>query len=312
MVIVRLKSGESVVFLAIVCFLQIENVFSSPGSTLNIKNIFIGRCFEYEELTKGTLIEPVKVNCTHLWTLFSRAWTYKDPQSIVLSDYETFLEAAKQTNLPEDKILLWSGTYGIAHEYSNQRKRYVTLEDSLIGYLMNGLTWCGMVCTECDGINYEQCPDGPDLPREAHQAFWGGASRTFAKSSSGVVRLILTGTNKDRPAYNSESFFGQFELPSFDTEVKLQVILVNFLDKIPLEHCDTGSLVKLREDVETRGLSYSCTENPLDILHLMCVGDPSATKCELGRLLEARKSKSDLSDILSGRLQQRTKITSVS
>ncbi|XP_045201047.1 ADP-ribosyl cyclase/cyclic ADP-ribose hydrolase-like isoform X2 [Mercenaria mercenaria] len=291
-----------------VCFLYICTTESAPGTTLNINRIFLGRCLEYQELTKGTLIQPVKVNCTELWSVFAKAWIHKDPRSIVPSDFDEFFDTAKQTDLPKDKILLWSGTYGIAHEYSNQGRRYVTLEDSLIGYLVNGLTWCGMVCSKCDGINYVECPEFSDLPREANQAFWGGASRTFARTSSGMVRLMVSGTNENRQAYSKESYFGQFELPSLSSDVHLQVILVNFLDKIPLERCNTGSLVALQKDVESRGLSYSCTENPLDVLHLMCVSDPSATKCEIDRPTDVLSAPPSLPDVLSGRVRQRNEL----
>ena len=52
------------------------------------------------------------------------------------------------------------------------------MEDSLIGYLSNGLQWCGSLSPAGDGINYTSCPNWQDLPKQASQAYWGGASST--------------------------------------------------------------------------------------------------------------------------------------
>ena len=74
--------------------------------------------------------------------------------------------------------ILWSGTYDITHRYAADGARYVTMEDSLIGYLSNGLQWCGSLSPAGDGINYTSCPNWQDLPKQASQAYWGGASST--------------------------------------------------------------------------------------------------------------------------------------
>lgn len=287
--------------LLVTSVLHISKTEAGPGTTLNIDRIFIGRCLEYQELFRGKLLEPTQINCTELWSIFRDAWTYKNPRSISRTDYDNFFEIAQQTYLPKDKVLFWSGTYEVAHEYSNSGTRFVTLEDTLIGYLVNGLTWCGMMCDTCDGINYDECPDFPDLPRRSSHAFWGGASSTFASMASGVARLMLNGTNQERPAYSRESFFGQFELPVLSKDVQLQVILVNDLNKVPLEHCDMGSLADLRKDVENRGMLYSCVENPPDVVHLLCVGDNDDSKCIMGnkehRAVPLRKLMSSRSQV---------------
>ena len=63
----------------------------------------------------------------------------------------------------------------IAHEYAASGKRFVTLEDTLIGHLANGLVWCGQ--TDEPGINYRRCPEFGACKGEADKSFWGAASR---------------------------------------------------------------------------------------------------------------------------------------
>ena len=40
-------------------------------------------------------------------------------------------------------MLFWSKTKEIVHAFTEKRSCYVTLEDTLLGFLLDGLTWCG-------------------------------------------------------------------------------------------------------------------------------------------------------------------------
>ena len=73
-----------------------------------------------------------------------------------------------------NQVLFWSGVYTLAHRYAEAGRNYVTLEDTLIGYLMNSLVWCGQ--SEEPGINYSHCPQWTACPREASESFWAAAS----------------------------------------------------------------------------------------------------------------------------------------
>ncbi|KAK3603742.1 hypothetical protein CHS0354_023356 [Potamilus streckersoni] len=68
--------------------------------------------------------------------------------------------------------MLWSGSYVISHEYAEASRRYFTLEDILIGYVVNNLTWCGQ--KKAPGIDYDMCPQTCGM--EADATFWGKAS----------------------------------------------------------------------------------------------------------------------------------------
>lgn len=40
-------------------------------------------------------------------------------------------------------MLFWSKTKKIVHDFTEKRDCFLTLEDTLVGFIMNGLTWCG-------------------------------------------------------------------------------------------------------------------------------------------------------------------------
>ena len=49
-------------------------------------------------------------------------------------------------------------------------------EDTLFGYLVDSLVWCGQSIDP--GMNYTRCPSWSDCPSEASEAFWAMASKT--------------------------------------------------------------------------------------------------------------------------------------
>ncbi|KAK2115528.1 hypothetical protein P7K49_006154 [Saguinus oedipus] len=56
--------------------------------------------------------------------------------------------------------LLWSRTKDLAHQYTQVQRDVFTLEDTLLGYLADDLTWCGEFETSGEAL-------GPvELPRD--------------------------------------------------------------------------------------------------------------------------------------------------
>ncbi|KAH9507881.1 hypothetical protein Btru_053117 [Bulinus truncatus] len=231
------------------------------GTTPNIKDVFIGRCWDYDETRYNGILPRVPTDCETLWNLFFEAFSFKAPCDVKEALYEPFLQAAKQI-LPTNKTMFWSGVYNLAHRYSETGIRFVTLEDTLIGYLAHSLTWCGQEITP--GMNYSRCPSWADCPSEASESFWAGASSTFAGESSGQVVLMIDGSNPNKPAYRRDSFFGKYELPTLNVSKvpSVHVIVTHALDKPKLEVCGSGSLLTLEVDVLARGLTFSCDDDP--------------------------------------------------
>ncbi|RUS82164.1 hypothetical protein EGW08_010046 [Elysia chlorotica] len=196
-----------------------------------------------------------------------------------MENYWPYLKAATQI-VPKDKVLFWSGVFNLAHQYGDYGQRYVTLEDTLVGYLANSITWCGQSIDP--GYNVTRCPNWDDCPLEAAESFWAGASMAFAQGAQGEVLLMLDGSNPDKPAYRRNSFFGKFELPNLSEKVtKVSVIVSHHLDKPKIDVCGSGSLDLLETDVKKRGFSYVCHDDPLAVMHLLCAEDPSSRECQL-------------------------------
>ncbi|GFN85020.1 ADP-ribosyl cyclase 1 [Plakobranchus ocellatus] len=251
---------------------------SHRGTTGNICHVFKGRCWDYEVTRYLTDLPRVETNCGKLWKLFTKAFSYKSPCDVQLENYQPFLEAASQ-NLPENKVLFWSGVFSLAHKLGNDGQEYVTLEDTLVGYLANSITWCGQ--SSEPGMNYTRCPSWDDCPLEAAESFWAGASTAFARGARGQVLLMLDGSNPAKPAYRRDSFFGKYELPNLSQDVtSVYVIVSHVLDKPKLELCGSGSLQSLEADVIERGFFYTCVDDPLAVRHLLCSQNPQSRECQ--------------------------------
>ncbi|XP_073256601.1 ADP-ribosyl cyclase/cyclic ADP-ribose hydrolase-like [Porites lutea] len=269
----------SFIFVAGLLFLfnTIESV-SLKGSTPNIKEIVLGRCYEYQELKT---VGPKKKDCNKIWEAFHQAFAYKDPCNLPFDDYQPFFDATEMQELP--KSLFWTGTYKVAHVYSDRGLRYTTLEDTFAGYLVDGLTWCGKKTNE--GIDYDSCPDRRVCNYTT--AFWGLASMTFAKHARGTVRVMLHGSRVDLDGkivpYRADSFFAKYELPYLQVGKvsELMIIVVHTTDpKGKSVGCDHDSIIKLKNDAEQRGLKVTCYEDPADVRHIMCTDTPSYPKCQ--------------------------------
>ncbi|GFR96362.1 ADP-ribosyl cyclase/cyclic ADP-ribose hydrolase [Elysia marginata] len=249
------------------------------GTTENIKEVFEGRCWDYDVTRYLPDLPRVDTGCETLWKLFFKAFSYQPPCAVALENYQPYLEEAAQA-LPKDKVLFWSSVFSLAHQYGDYGQRYVTLEDTLVGYLANSITWCGQSIEP--GYNVTRCPAWDDCPLEAAESFWAGASKTFAQRAKGEVSLMLDGSNPEKPAYRRNSFFGKFELPNLTKDVtRVSVIVSHVLDKPKVEVCGEGSLLLLEADVKERGFSYVCKDDPLVVLHLLCASDPNSRECQL-------------------------------
>lgn len=266
------------------------------GTTTNIKEVFKGRCWDYDVTRYISDLPRVETSCDQLWDLFFKAFSYQPPCAVALENYQPYLREAAQL-LPTNKVLFWSGVFNLAHQYGDYGQRYVTLEDTLVGYLANSITWCGQSIDP--GYNVTRCPAWDDCPLEAAESFWAGASMTFAQRAKGEVLLMLDGSNPEKNAYRRDSFFGKFELPNLTKAVtKVSVIVSHVLDKPKRDVCGNGSLSLLEADVTEYGFDYECQDDPLAVLHLLCAADPSSRECKLaihhrqGKLASLKKDAS--------------------
>lgn len=90
------------------------NIAGLPGTTQQIKDIVIGRCYYFINVLQknNCYFDSKKYNCNTVWDLFYSASL---TNSRNISDYKNFLDSVDQ-DIPENTSLFWSGTYNQAHE----------------------------------------------------------------------------------------------------------------------------------------------------------------------------------------------------
>ncbi|EDO33931.1 predicted protein [Nematostella vectensis] len=145
----------------------------SKGTSKHIREIFLGRCWYFVQQKDSGLVNPESVNCNELWEAFSKAFAYKKPCNVTEEDYRPFFELYKEAPI-YNKVMLWSGTKDWAHAYTHLFKRYVTLDDTLAGYTLNHVNWCGS--EEWPGIDFKSCP----YECSKQMAFWGNAAKNVS------------------------------------------------------------------------------------------------------------------------------------
>lgn len=243
------------------------------GTTSNLRNIIVGRCYHYMSLYPGI----GEKNCSAIWQELVDAVQKKDPCKITEEDYKQLELAAAQT-IPCDKTLLWSRTNYLVHRYTKATETFITLEDTFLGFLFNGLMWCGK--TLRPGMNLKSCPAWNECDNNSIFSFWKMASAAFARSSCGVVNVMLNGST-DGDIARKESILRTVEIPNMDptrvSEVKLWVI-----DDIQGEDknsCNSKSLLELKHYIEGHKLKYSCIDNYKPVQALQCTENPDHPAC---------------------------------
>ncbi|XP_035981351.1 ADP-ribosyl cyclase/cyclic ADP-ribose hydrolase 1 isoform X1 [Fundulus heteroclitus] len=147
------------------------------------------------------------------------------------------------------QTMFWSGTKGLVHDFTKRKDHFVTLEDTLLGHIMNDLTWCGKkgsndtfiyMCEECR-IN-------------TVSSFWAIASEEFANYTCGPASVMLNG-ERSKP-FDPTSYFGAIEVRRLMYPIvqSLTVILVTKNNKVDCSH---ESLQVLRNVLDPK-VTLSC------------------------------------------------------
>lgn len=250
------------------------------GTTQHLKEIFLGRCWDFIENRGKDLENPSKVDCNELWETFSKSFAFKGPCDVTSKDYALFFDLYDEKPL-NDKVMFWSGTRELTHAYTRLYDRFTTLEDTLAGYLLNGLRWCGS--KEDPGIDYKECP----YECSKQKAFWGLAAAKLARRARGIVHVMLNGTRQhlvDRqifPSFMDDSYLAENQLSSLPVrDVKeFRILVGHTLHHKSLERCDSLTILELQNRAKARGLKTTCFDNPYFIRHLLCLDNPGDPLC---------------------------------
>ncbi|XP_060044291.1 ADP-ribosyl cyclase/cyclic ADP-ribose hydrolase 2 isoform X2 [Erinaceus europaeus] len=179
--------------------------WSGEGSSAQLQSIFLGRCADYTRLLGP---EQRSKNCTAIWEAF-KVVLEKEPCSVLPSDYDLFLNLSWHP-LPRDKSLFWENNHLLVTSFADQTRRFTPLCDVLYGRVGDFLSWCRQ--RNASGLDYESCPTMEDCENNPVDSYWKRASMQYAQDSSGVIYVMLNGS-EPRGAYPVKGFFADFEIP---------------------------------------------------------------------------------------------------
>ncbi|XP_041122535.1 ADP-ribosyl cyclase/cyclic ADP-ribose hydrolase 1-like [Polyodon spathula] len=153
----------------------------------------------------------------------------------------------------------------------------MTLEDTLLGHMMDGLKWCGQQHSK--EFNYNSCPEWNECEFNPVKSFWRRASANFAELACGNVMVMLNGS-LDSP-FNKQSIFGSVEIENFDPK-KISYVRIWMIDSLKdRASCDSNSLKDLGTILNNRGLKFDCKDIDKSEI-LQCIKDPSSQSCNCG------------------------------
>ncbi|XP_070804910.1 ADP-ribosyl cyclase/cyclic ADP-ribose hydrolase 1-like [Pituophis catenifer annectens] len=251
-----------------------EQQWKGRGTTEHLVEIVLGRCYNFITTINSELRNK---DCLRVWKLFEQAFLYKDPCSMTKEDYQPLMDLARYS-IPCNKSLFWSKTYDLAHHYTKTNHDFLTLEDTLLGYIADGITWCGNPSDS--GVNYESCPKWTECENNPSSVYWKLASKMFAETSCGTVQVMLNGSTVTG-AFRKSSIFGSVEIVNLNPEKvsKMQIWLMHDIGGLQRESCTGHSIAQLREILENRNISVSCEDNYRPAQLLQCTRNPNHTAC---------------------------------
>ncbi|XP_072352509.1 ADP-ribosyl cyclase/cyclic ADP-ribose hydrolase 2-like [Scyliorhinus torazame] len=254
-----------------------KTVWKGKGSTAKLKEIMIGRCFNY----LGT-INPNAGNkdCAKLWEAFLNAFSKKDPCKITEEDYKPFLNLAGH-DIPIDQSIFWSQTKTLILQYTDIIQKVMPLESTLIGYMVDGLNWCGKLSSP--DPNFEACPEWNDCVNNAMHSFWRAASESYAMKARGEVTVMLNGSART-DAFRNNSIFSEIELGKLDSKrvTSIHLWIMDNVDGPDKESCGVGSVAVLEKILKEKKMKYTCKDNYKPIKMIQCVFKSDLPTCNLG------------------------------
>jgi len=260
-------------------------------TTPHLQEVFLGKCYDHN---------PVGTNCSLLWTLFSSA-ADMDNTVVTNASYAPFFQVANFSTGP-NRALFWSGNMAFALAVASNDPRFVTVEETSTGYVMNSLIWCGVHGANPPAFDYVgPCPYPSNATYFGMQGFWSTTSALFAQGASGNISVLLEPQPLYRngglyQAYRNTSIFSQIEIPNMNTS-KVQSIAILLLKNptnAPGEVCGQGSLLVLQNEIYQKfGFNSTCLDEPGDIYDLFCPPGTSSAQCLAATLVYTRALAAD-------------------
>ncbi|XP_017314713.2 ADP-ribosyl cyclase/cyclic ADP-ribose hydrolase 1 isoform X1 [Ictalurus punctatus] len=235
---------------------------NSASSSDSFKNVVITRCETYLK-ENGNM--SGKNDCEIIWRAFEQAYIGKDPCDVPPDAYDPLINSVKQ-DVACNTMLFWSKTKTMVHAFTDNRDCLVTLEDTLLGFLFDELTWCSK--NESKETFTTDCPRCQNNPV---RSFWIRASANFAANvSCGNVSAMLNGSLE--APFSSTSVFGSVEVKNLDPDKVAGLTVLLVTKDTDTTTCNHSSLNMLQTTLDTK-IAYNCREVPYSTVE-GCISDP--------------------------------------
>ncbi|POI31297.1 hypothetical protein CIB84_004953 [Bambusicola thoracicus] len=254
-------------------------------------------------------------DCLKIWESLKAAFVHKNPCNATTEDYQPLMELTSHP-VPCNKSLFWSRTYDLVHLYSKSNHHFLTLEDTLLGYMLDGLSWCGDPSAPVliykyvssqeltmnlvqNGVNVSAVLAlyfGKWHPRCCLSYLWVMYLRhgmqyqiitsicfgQFAEAACGVVHVMLNGSI-EAGAFRTSSVFGSVEIFNLnpDKVSEIRIWLMNDIGGPQSDSCSGHSIKNLRNILEERNFKITCEDNYRPVQLLQCVHNPDHPDCSL-------------------------------
>lgn len=209
----------------------------------DIKSIFLSRCEKF----RGN-------DCQKIWGAFQQAYVNKDPCTVPVEAYDPLLAAAPFKS-ECGRMMFWSKTKDVVHDFT-EKTCFSTLEDTLLGSVLDELTWCGKEGSEDTFAT--GCPTRRDCENNPVSSFWRSASASFADVACGNVTAMLNGSIPT--PFSPASIFGSVEVKRFNATRTKSLNVVMVIQKNAVTNCTNASLKDLQGEMDTKGIKYSCKD----------------------------------------------------
>ncbi|XP_008825107.1 ADP-ribosyl cyclase/cyclic ADP-ribose hydrolase 1 [Nannospalax galili] len=243
-------------------------------TTKHFSEIFLGRCLDYTQIIRPEMRDQ---DCKKILSTFKSAFISKNPCNITEEDYQPLVKLVTET-IPCNRTLFWSKSKDLAHQYTKVQRKMFTLEDTLLGYIADDLSWCGDPNTS--EMNYDSCPHwSENCPNNPQKMFWNMISQKFAEAACGVVQVMLNGSRSE-PFYKN-STFGSVEVFNLDPNKvhTLQAWVMHDIGAISSDSCSSSSLNELKLIVSKRNITFICQDNYRPIRFVQCAENPEHSSC---------------------------------
>ncbi|KAJ3611759.1 hypothetical protein NHX12_021773 [Muraenolepis orangiensis] len=197
------------------------------------KETFIEKC------ERVTAESKRPADCVKVWSAFERAYVGRDPCQVPVEAYDHLISTAPP-HPACNRMMFWSGTKDVVHQAS--KGCYQTMEDSMLGAVLDGHTWCGK-----EGSN----------GKRLLLSFWGRASTEFAAVACGNTTVMLNGSRTT--PFSPTSIFASIEVKKFTSDRMSSLTVVMVTNDNVLANCTDKSLKDLRKELAP-GIKYICKE----------------------------------------------------